>query len=369
MTVDQIELPELSPERQDEIERAVFARIDAERAGAATAAHRRRRNGWLVAGAAAAVVLVAGFLGPALSNSGVGFGVAGSAGSAEESSDAELWSHPDAPRDLADEDMDAGGGEGADAGGDDGAGGDAGQAAREVIARAYVSLTAEDPAAAADEVGTAAERAGGYVESMSVAGRTGTEPEAPAEGSDAPSSNGGSWITVRVPASDLTAFLDGLRAVGDVVSSEISRDDVTAQSTDLRARTEALQASVDRLQELIADAGSTADLLAAEGALADRQAELDSLRAQLEALDDQVALSSVEVAVSAPQETVVADPQGFEDGLSTGWNALVTTLNGIVIGLGFLLPWLVIAGVVVLVVRVARRAIRRRRAGRADTTG
>ncbi len=59
--------------------------------------------------------------------------------------------------------------------------------------------------------------------------------------------------------------------------------------------------------------------------------------------------------------TASADPAGFGDGLRAGWNGLVVSLNALVIAIGFLLPWLAVAAVVVLIVRVARGARRRRR--------
>ena len=43
---------------------------------------------------------------------------------------------------------------------------------------------------------------------------------------------------------------------------------------------------------------------------------------------------------------------GFLGGLQNGWNALLTTLNGLVVVLGALLPWLVVVGLVLLVAAV-----------------
>ncbi len=65
-------------------------------------------------------------------------------------------------------------------------------------------------------------------------------------------------------------------------------------------------------------------------------------------------------------ETVTADPAGFGDGLAAGWNGLVATLNGIVIAIGFLLPWLAVAAVAALIVWGVVRLVRGRRRGRAD---
>jgi hypothetical protein len=155
--------------------------------------------------------------------------------------------------------------------------------------------------------------------------------------------------------------VDELSDVGEVTASAINRQDVTEQTVDLRARIEAAQASVDRLLDLMTEATTTADLIAAEAALSERQALLESYEQQLEMLEGQVAMSSLTVTLTPVVETVEADPAGFADGLVAGWNGLVATLNGIVIALGFLLPWLAVAAVAALVVWAIVRWVRGRR--------
>lgn len=347
MTAEDIRLPELTRTRQDEIERALFAEIAASMTDARETSRRRGRRAWAFTGAAAAVIVVAGFVGPMLGNVSGGASSAGSAVSEE--------SAPRPGEDRGDEGVEMSGGGTTDLQDSGTPSTEVGQ--RAVVARAQATLEADDPAAAAQAIGDRAEASGGYVESLNVA------DAAESTGREAATGPGDARITVRVPASGLASFLTDLEELGTVRASQISREDVTAETTDLRARIEALDASVDRLRGLITDAASTSDLLTAEDALAQRQAELDSLRAQAETLKDDVALSSATVTITAPGQTVAADPQGFGDGLSTGWNTLVVTLNGIVVGLGFLLPWLVVAGIVVAIVQVVRR-VRRRRASR-----
>ena len=77
-------------------------------------------------------------------------------------------------------------------------------------------------------------------------------------------------------------------------------------------------------------------------------------------------MSSLTVTLEPVTVPVEADPAGFTDGLVAGWNGLVATLNGIVIALGFLLPWLVVIAIAGLIVWAIVRAVRRRRAARAD---
>jgi hypothetical protein len=357
MNTDQLELPELSSERLDEIERELFTRIRHDGADLGAARRTRRRRAWVATGAAAAVIAVAAIIGPSLTG---GLGLGGSSmGAADSAAEPEL-----AP---ADGGAEVYSGDGTDFEGDStlGSAGGTDQPSeestgrREVIATASVTLETTDAAAASDRISDLATDAGGYVESLSLQ-RSGTLETGAGDVAIEPYA-GDAWITVRVPAAELTEVTTALGEIGEVRSSEVQRADVTAEVVDLRARAEALEASVDRLRELMTDADSTADLLTAEDALSARQAELDSLRGQLAVLDDQVALSSLTVSLTEPAPITEADPTGFGDGLGAGWNTLVATLNGIVIGLGFLLPWLVVIAVVVTVVALVVRTVRRRR--------
>ncbi|MDJ1113601.1 DUF4349 domain-containing protein [Microbacterium dauci] len=358
MNTDQLELPELSAARLDAIERELFTRIRHDAAQQGTARRTRRRRAWLGAGAAAAIIVVAAVIGPALSGGlGLGGSSTGAADSAAEPAVGQEMSGP-ADGDLSTGDEGASVYEGSAGGAE--APAEEESAGREVIATASVTLETTDAAAASDRITALATDAGGYVESLSLQRAEGIADESAGDMAMEPY-GGDAWITVRVPAAQLTEVTTALASIGEVRSSEIHRADVTTEVVDLRARVAALEASVDRLRELMADAASTADLLTAEDALAERQAELDSLRGQLAVLDDQVALSSLTVWLTEPAPVVAADPTGFGDGLGAGWNTLVATVNGIVIGLGFLLPWLVAIGIAVVLVTVIVRAVRRRR--------
>ena len=169
---------------------------------------------------------------------------------------------------------------------------------------------------------------------------------------------------MRVPVRSSPPRSSELSSFGEVTASSIDRQDVTEQTVDLQARVDASQASVDRLTELMSQATSVADLIAAESALADRQATLESDQAQLKSLESMVDMSSLTVSLQPVTEPVKADGAGFLDGLIAGWNGLVATLNGIVIALGFMIPWLVVLGVAGLVVWFIVRLVRRRRAAR-----
>ena len=366
MNTEDVTLPELSDARIDEIEGVLFRAIGRERQrdDAARERARRARRGrlWLGAGGAAAVIVVAAVLAPSMP------AILGGVSGGSDASTAE--SAPDvAPAD------------GGDLGGavdQSEPGTMSGQSAseesgtdREIIATASATVRVEDADAAATRIGDMATGAGGYVEAMSVGGE-GAVPydemmdSGMAEDAVMAPSPSSAWITVRVPAAELADVTAALSDVGEVTASQIDRRDVTSEAIDLRARVEALEASVARLTDLVGQAESTADLIAAEDALATRQSDLEAYEQQLKYLDEQVGMSTLTVSLFEPSPVVAADPAGFGDGIAAGWGGLVATLNGIVLALGFLLPWLAVIAVAAVVVWGVRRAIRSRRRARAD---
>ncbi|HAQ59947.1 MAG TPA: DUF4349 domain-containing protein [Microbacterium sp.] len=343
-------LPEISTETIKRIEAKVFADIGADRQ------RRRARRGrvWAGTGAAAALVVVAAIVGPSLvGGSGAVSDASNEAGQpnigmVEDGAPIPGTGDPgesiQGPVQLDGSTAGGASSEASDAAGE-----------RELIASGSLSLRVDDIQVSAMAVADAAEERGGYVESLNI-GADGSVTDA--EGlTSMPAPGSGAWVQVRVPADQLTTTMEELSALGEVSSSNVSRQDVTDQAIDLRARVASAEASVARLLELMAQSGSVSDLIAAESALAERQATLESYQQQLEILESQVAMSSLAVDLTLAQETVEAEPAGFADGLLAGWNGVIATLNGVVIGLGFLLPWIVVVVAAGLAVWGIRRLI------------
>lgn len=362
MNTDEVTLPALSDARVEEMETAVFARIADERGEERARIERarvravRRGRWWMGGAAAAAVIAVAAVIAP-LVLSGIQ-GSTGAAGSAHSAAVAPASAPQMGGSSLTDIAESSGDMAGTEAG--------TGGAEREIAVSASATVEVDDAPSAAASIGEAAVLAGGYVETMSIGS---SAPMDPAVSTDiyAPMPTG-TWITVRVPSDQLATTLSGLTDLGTVTSSQIDRRDVTTEAVDLRARVAALEASVARLTELMAQSASTADLIAAESALSQRQSELDSLRQQLTWLEGQVDMSSAMITLTEPTPVVVADPAGFGDGVTAGWSGLVATVNGIVIAIGFLLPWLAVAALAGSLIWAVRRAVRRRRSRSASSS-
>lgn len=222
---------------------------------------------------------------------------------------------------------------------------------RQVITNASATVEVDDPAAAADELAERAAGLGGWVDDRHTWAGGGT--------ADAPPS---ASLTLRIPADDLAGVIEDLADLGRVQEVSQSSDDVTQQVVDLDARIEALRTSTDRLQEIMAEASDSSDLLEAERALSERQSELESHLSQREYLAGQVSMSTLTVDLQPTGAPAQVDPGGFLGGLASGWGALLSFVSGLLVVAGVLVPWLVLIGVpVVVVVMVVRRRRRRTR--------
>lgn len=208
---------------------------------------------------------------------------------------------------------------------------------RQVIVTGWVTITVEEPLDAAADAVRITESVGGRVD-----GRT---EYAPVNGD-----KGSATLTLRLPADDLTETLDKLKALGDVQEVSLNSSDVTMVTQDLDARISALSASIDRLLALLATASDTETLITLETAISDRQAQLESLESERRYYADQVSLSTVTLNLVSVADAPVEEPVTFVDGLVAGWNSFVAFFSGLIVVIGVLVPWLLLAGVITAVV-------------------
>ena len=184
---------------------------------------------------------------------------------------------------------------------------------------------------------------------------------------DDPALGGFSTITISVPTDELDATLDRLAELGEVHSRNASTDDVTAQYVDTESRVKTMEASVDRVRALITQATKLGDIVSLEAELSRRQADLEATQTQLAALKDSVALAPVEVRLSTDEKVLATadDDTGFLAGLKAGWRAFTGSVTVLLTVLGALLPFAVVAALVLvpLVVWLRRRTPARHRAG------
>lgn len=176
-------------------------------------------------------------------------------------------------------------------------------------------------------------------------------------------------LTVRIPAQRVDEFTEEMSGIANVVSTNLSREDITLSYVATESRVKALQTEEARLLELMEQAETMADLLEIESRLTDVRYELENRASQLRLYDNQVDYATIYLSIDEVQEyTPVEEPTVWER-ISGGF---VSSVKGVGNGLLDLLVWVlakspylvilggVTVGVVVLVKkRKARKAAKK----------
>lgn len=176
-------------------------------------------------------------------------------------------------------------------------------------------------------------------------------------------------LTVRIPAQRVDEFTEEMSGIANVVSTNLSREDITLSYVATESRVKALQTEEARLLELMEQAETMADLLEIESRLTDVRYELENRASQLRLYDNQVDYATIYLSIDEVQEyTPVEEPTVWER-ISGGF---VSSVKGVGNGLLDLLVWMlakspylvilggVTVGVVVLVKkRKARKAAKK----------
>ena len=120
-------------------------------------------------------------------------------------------------------------------------------------------------------------------------------------------------LTVRIPADRVTDFTQAVSGIANVVSTNISRDDITLKYVDTESRVTALKTEEARLLELLAQAETMSDLLEIEARLSDVRYELENYASRLRVYDNQVDYATIYLFISEVQEyTPVAEKTVWE---------------------------------------------------------
>jgi hypothetical protein len=235
---------------------------------------------------------------------------------------------------------------------------------RSIVVIASTTVRVDDVTSATDRLTTLVAGAGGRIESQQVSRGGGPVDGICVDGTDcAPVPAPGyaaSTTTVRLPTTEVDTFLRSTAGLGTVESGTRSSTDVSAEVADVDARLRSAEASLARVRALLTRAESIADVVALEGELARRQADLEALQARQRVLDDQTAQATVTVALVERDATIPGDEDsGFLAGLSAGWDAFASaTVVGLTV-LGAVLPFAAFAAVIGLAVWVVVRRSRR----------
>lgn len=239
---------------------------------------------------------------------------------------------------------------------------------RMVIYNADMRISVEDPEVTMQTIITMAEDAGGFVVYSNLY-KTYTD-----RGS-LPQAN----IMVRVPAGRLNSIMESIKGLTpnpreDVLSENVSGQDVTAEYTDLESRLRNLEAAEQALVQLMDEAKDPQDVLDVFSELTYYRGEIEVVKGRMRYLEESAAMSALSVDIVAkrslqPIEIAGWQPRGT---VKEAVEALIEAGQFLVDGLIwfgiFCLPFLIPLGVVVyFILRIIRKRRAQKKADEVET--
>jgi hypothetical protein len=203
-------------------------------------------------------------------------------------------------------------------------GGTVPEAKRIVIVNASLSIAVADPEASAARIQKMTKDMGGFVVSIQMS-QTTLE-----NGARVPLV----YMTVRIPAEQLDEALTQVKAETEqpIISEDLNSQDVTSDYTDLQSRLRNLEAAEQQLQEIMADAIKTEDVLAVYNQLVSVREQIEVLKGQIQYYDEASALSSLSIQLQANEAVQPISIGGWQPGgiAKDAIQALINTLKALV---------------------------------------
>jgi hypothetical protein len=169
-------------------------------------------------------------------------------------------------------------------------------------------------------------------------------------------------IVVRVPADQFEAAMGELQALGKVRSQKLSGNDVTAQYVDLQARLRNWETQETVLLGLLKKSATIDESIKVQRALQDVQLAIEEIRGQLNVLDNQTQFSTitVDLAEVAPVAPAPKPRSRFSKAWHSSVEGLLSVASGLMVALGYALPFMILGLIGLAVWVVVRRRQRAR---------
>ena len=216
--------------------------------------------------------------------------------------------------------------------------------ARKIIKTYRIRMETLEYDVAAALITSAAESFGGYIS------------EATQEGVSSTSSSyttRSATYTVRVPAERADAYIEHISGDCNVLSSSLATQDVTDSYYGYQARLDSLIVQEERLTAMMEKAQTLSELLTLEDKLSDVRAEINGINSSLQLMDKSVTYSYVYVTLKEVKEYQEPEEESYFSRLGGSFvgafESFVTVVGEIFIAFVWMLPYLLIAAVVLVI--------------------
>jgi Domain of unknown function (DUF4349) len=163
-------------------------------------------------------------------------------------------------------------------------------------------------------------------------------------------------LTIRVPSEQFEEALAALKSVGILRSEQVDGQDVTADFVDLQARLRHAQIQERFFLTLLREADSISESISVNRQLQESHLVVERLKGQLRLLRDQTSLGTITVRVH--EKGVAPESKDQPNELASAWGRAIEgaedVLVAVIVGLGYLVPILVVLLIIWLGLRTVR---------------
>jgi hypothetical protein len=166
-------------------------------------------------------------------------------------------------------------------------------------------------------------------------------------------------LTIRVSSEQFEEALAALKSVGILRSEQVDGQDVTADFVDLQARLRHAQIQERFFLTLLREADSISESISVNRHLQEAHLVVERLKGQLRLLRDQTSLGTITVRVH--EEGVAPESKDEPNELASAWGRAIEgaedVLVAVIVGLGYLVPILVVLLIIWLGFRTVRSRV------------
>ncbi|MFA7533799.1 MAG: DUF4349 domain-containing protein [Tissierellaceae bacterium] len=165
-----------------------------------------------------------------------------------------------------------------------------------------------------------------------------------------------SSYTIRIPKGEMTKFVDELKEIGNIISENTNKEDITKRYRDTESRLRVVETKENRILNLLEKADKMEDIIALENQLSDIIYEKENLTANIMEMDDKVDYSTIYVNIEEVAKLTTGETAKtpFTTRLSNAFRDSLYFFNynigNLIISIVYFLPYALIIGIVLYAV-------------------